>query len=68
MEIGTSVWSTTLDSTDNLSVRLTSDLIDGKKLDTKVEILETGTLCWVCGEDRQKFIDELNAVIAKYRI
>jgi hypothetical protein len=47
-------------------VKLTSDYIDGKTLDTKVEI--HGVPCWVSGEDRMKFITDLQALIDKYKI
>jgi hypothetical protein len=36
-------------------------------LDTRVEI-ESGTICWITWKDRDKFIDELNELIAKYAI
>jgi hypothetical protein len=54
--------------TDNVSaaVKISSDYIDGKILDTKVEI--HGTLCWVSGDDRMKFIADLQALIDKYKI
>lgn len=58
----------TLNSTDNLAIHCESDFIDGKLLDTKVILPVGGTLCWVSGDDRDKFIEELNNLIAKYRI
>lgn len=30
--------------------------------------IEEGLLCWILLEDRKAFIDELNAVIDKYKI
>ncbi len=57
-----------LESTDNIKMESASEVHDGKELDTKIAILSTGTLCWVAGEDREKFITELEQLISKYRI
>jgi hypothetical protein len=47
-------------------VRITSDYIDGRILDSKVDI--HGTPCWISGQDRMKFIADLQALIDKYKI
>lgn len=51
----------------DLEVNVTSDIYDGKILDTQIEI-EGGTLCWVCGEQRQEFIEKMQALVNEYRI
>lgn len=51
----------------DLNVKLTSDYIDGKTLDTRVEI-EAGTLCWIAGEQRDEFFAKMNELISHYRI
>lgn len=45
-----------------------SDIIDKKEMDTKVSSETGGTLCWISGEDKSKFINELTDLIAKYSI
>lgn len=58
----------TLDSTDNLELSFVTEQFKGEpELDTKVEI-EGGTLCWISLPDKDKFVQELEAVISKYRI
>lgn len=47
-------------------VTLRSDYFDGKILDTQVEI--HGIPCWVSGDDRMKFVTELQSLIDKYKI
>lgn len=51
----------------NLEVKLTSELIDNKRMDTQIKVT-AGTLCYVAGEDIDPFLTELNQVIDKYRI
>jgi hypothetical protein len=50
-----------------LNVKLTAEIYDGRTLDTKVEI-EAGTLCWICGEQRDEFFMKMNELIKEYRI
>lgn len=57
----------TKESIGNLVATLTSDVIDGRLLDTKVEI-EGKNLCSISGLRKDKFLVELNEVITKYRI
>jgi hypothetical protein len=54
--------------TDHTSaeVKMTSDYIDGRILDTRVEI--NGSPCWVAGDERMNFIADLQALIDKYKI
>ena len=63
--------STAFGRLGNLTLTLTSEVRDEQMLDTKVEI-EAGTICWICGEDREKFAAELsealNKIVDKYRI
>lgn len=49
------------------NVTLESDVIDGALFDTKVTI-DAGTLCFIPGNKRDDFVDEINAVIDKYKI
>lgn len=44
-----------------------SDIIDGKEMDTKITT-EQGTLCWIAGEDKAKFVYEFTTLVEKYRI
>lgn len=52
----------------NIQLLLTSDVVDGKILDTKVEVMEEGMICWICGLEIDNFIKDINEVITKYRI
>jgi len=56
-----------IESIGDVSVKLTSDFDNGQYFNTKVEI-NAGVLCWVSGDQRLEFLDEINAVIQKYRI
>jgi hypothetical protein len=56
-----------LDQIGDIPVEVCSDYVDGEYLDTEVKT-ECGTLCCISGKDRFKFIEEINAVINKYRI
>lgn len=67
MSLKTKTENITLNSTDNLSLSLTVEMDNGNEYDTRVQI-EGGTLCWVSGPERHNFINELNELIAKYRI
>lgn len=58
----------TLNSTDNLPIRMETESYDGKDGDTKVTLMSAGVLCWVSGEEKEKFLEELNNLIDKYRI
>jgi len=40
---------------------------EGADMDTEVRIPET-TLCWISGQDIEKFTEELQALITKYAI
>jgi len=40
---------------------------DGKLLDTKV-LLHSGVLCWITHDSKDKFLEEINEVITKYRM
>lgn len=55
----------------DITMNFVSDVIDGRLFsDTKVMLnpdTDT-TLCWIEGSKIQNFIDDLNAVINKYRI
>ena len=51
----------------NLDVKLTSELVNGKRLDTRIDAI-AGNLCYVAGETIESFLAELNQVIDKYRI
>lgn len=55
-------------SLNNLPIHLETEYYDGKAGDTKVILPSSGTLCWVSGEEREKFIEELNSIVDKYRI
>ena len=53
------------------TLRLTSDVVKGEKLDTRVEISANGeweTLCWVSGEQVDEFVSNLQKLIQHYRI
>jgi hypothetical protein len=52
----------------DVSVILESDLIDNKPYDTKVMLEDGSVLCNVSGEDRERFIQELDEIISRYRI
>lgn len=55
----------------NTILRLTSDVVDGIKLDTRVEISAHGeweTLCWVSGEQAGEFVSRLQKLVQHYRI
>lgn len=41
---------------------------EGADLDTEVRICEPTTLCWISGQDIEKFTEELQALITKYAI
>jgi hypothetical protein len=58
----------TLDSTDGIQLQVASDVDHGEILDTRIEVITTGTLCWVSGEHREAFIQALNHLISSYRI
>jgi hypothetical protein len=46
-----------------------SDVYDGEKLDTQVMVNPAFTvICWIAANDINKFAEELNEVIKKYRI
>ena len=49
------------------SMRVTSDVYDNVVLDTTIEI-NPGFLCTVKGEDLNTFINEIHAIINKYKI
>ena len=49
------------------SMRVTSDVYDNAVLDTTIEI-NPGFLCTVKGEDLNTFINEIHAIINKYKI
>jgi hypothetical protein len=57
----------TLQINNNLEILFTSDVSNGKILDTKVE-LNGVCLCWIAGEDVESFGDELKTLIKKFRI
>lgn len=63
--------STAYGKLGHLTVTLTSEIVEDKLLDTKVEI-EGGVMCWIHGADRELFASELsdalNAIVDKYRI
>lgn len=63
--------STTI-GTGNTKIGLcfTSHVYEGKALDTKVEVglKEANTLCWISGENIDKFEEALQGIINRYAI
>lgn len=51
----------------NLVLKLTSDIISGEIIDTKVEVIG-GVLCVVAGSEKDAFANELKQIVEKYRI
>ena len=54
-------------SLGNIEITFTSDVSDGEILDTEVKTHD-GILCTIAGPDRFNFLNELEAIIQKYRI
>lgn len=63
--------STSYGRLGHLTLTLTTETRGEQRLDTKVEI-EGGTMCWIHGDDCEKFASELSAalnqIVDKYRI
>jgi hypothetical protein len=55
---------------NGLQFRFTSDIANGKILDTKVELIDKDPLliCWISGDNIDAFTVDLSNVILKYRI
>ena len=51
----------------HLTVSMESDVDNGEVLDTKVEV-EGSLLCYVAGNQRDKFIQKLQGLVDEYRI
>jgi hypothetical protein len=51
----------------NLPVKMISDFEYGGHMDTRI-FIQGGTLCYIAGNDRERFINAINEVIQRYRI
>ena len=52
----------------DLTVTITTDILSqNEEGDTMVEIA-SGVLCWVSGEEKVDFLNDINHIIHKYRI
>ncbi len=49
----------------NLTAVVTSEVHDGRVLDTKIEI-EGQSLCWVSGEQKDEFLNKMKELIEEY--
>ena len=59
--------TTTMHLNQDIEVVYTSDVYDGVKLDTRVEI-SGKTLCWIVGLNISEFHKALSAIVARYKI
>ena len=59
---------TTYSSIGNLKVRIDSEIVEDKTMDTRISIIEVGTLCFISGESIDSFMSEINMIVSKHRI
>lgn len=52
----------------NIETTVSSSVYDGKIGNTDIILDDDGVLCTVAGEDREKFIKEMQTLITKYQI